>query len=575
MWTFSSIKHIPDDGWQASEIDAEKVVYNTETAVYRGRALSAVLENTGKTLDFSISTTSLKPAAVEFAIATKGEIRIRLEITDVRTQKTLELQGFSTSCANDLTCYYFESDITDFSSCSRHLKLTLHCSSPDPETEIKILLNHVNNLPSLKLKQKLSGRYFAIMFSIHALLRAILLVLLFTLFSLPPFMHEIFPQYIPSGSSIVIWLSLVLGLPDRIKFPLSTYFRRAVCWLRTYPLVAALLIPLFVGLLIPVHDIVRCTINRVLYTQHIQAYGQDSDLQQLIEAFTLIPNRKEAILLIENYFHRLATEDTYNLRKAAEQVIDDPGLKGAVDQQAPNTFFLSCSCEDASHNLHPRLWLATVLPLAEPHNSVTRKLQARKYIKDEVDAKSMMFLSILELELHELCVDGELNRCGIVIDENVVVGRLRVGLADHNLQHTHLYQEGLDHLAQYEVSKCNTSEAIKHYRRLLEVRERFLDANTLKMRWDRRPGKLSLFHVFREIGEKWSSGDTGKLARQLLERCGQNGFENTVKRELYDKFPDFHNRSGWYKGTFAERVDGGGNLADTVSEEYLSQCWNY
>ena len=388
-------------------------------------------------------------------------------------------------------------------------------------------------------------------------------------------MQEIFPQYFASGSSILIWLSIILGLPDRVRLPLNAYLRHAACLVRANAVVAGCSVLLFVGLLAPVHDIVRCTVNRVLYMSYIQSYSKDFDLQHLVEAFTLIPNRREAILLIENHLLWLGTENTYNLRRAAEQIVNDSELVQVVDRQLSKTLFLRCSCSDSSHNLRPRLWIATILPLAEENNSVKRKLQARDYIKDEIDDKSQAFLSILELELHALCSTNGVDRCGIAIDPKVAVSKLEVFFSKHSSQHTHFFQEGLDHLAQYEVSRCNVTAAIGNYRRILEVRKRWWKTSTSKARWGRSPRKLSLFHVFMEMSGNSSQGETKGLVRNLLDRCDGADFRERMEKEVYDKFPEFHNKSKWYEGSFAEQVDGVENFADTVSETYIKQCWNY
>jgi len=102
MWSLSSIKCSRTDGWQASEIEALDVVHKNNIAVYRGSALEAAPEALGKTLQFSISTTSLKPAKVGITIATTGAVRVQPEITDDRTQRTFSLPTTMTCPTIDL-----------------------------------------------------------------------------------------------------------------------------------------------------------------------------------------------------------------------------------------------------------------------------------------------------------------------------------------------------------------------------------------------------------------------------------------------------------------------------------------
>ncbi|MDE0034828.1 MAG: hypothetical protein OXU75_17115 [Deltaproteobacteria bacterium] len=376
-----------------------------------------------------------------------------------------------------------------------------------------------------------------------------------------PYLQDIHKQYAAFFLAL-LWFGTILGL-DRLLRPtwipaIIDKLAGTICTSRSVavPILLFVTVVSFVWII----RITDCLLVSTRYQTHLATYSASNDVTDLTSAFALLPRRQDAMILFERHLLSLSTEsDPGPLRRAAVRFVDHPDVVARFENQSVNTRS-HCLCKASKSWLDPTLWYAMTLPMAETHGQTKRKRQARQYLVDRTDhLPSQLFVHILDLELLTL---------GAGPDHSDDLRRL-IGKAD-DIDMSHLVQEALDHLAQYELTqnKCNIPRAIQYYRTLLDKRDAVARAYPNDRIWIRSPRKLSLFHKFRAIRNPTRPGDTMDEAHKMLNRCP--GLGEAIKKDLYEVFSRYQNETTWYTNALLGHGSSWG-----TTDSWASACWRY
>ena len=568
LWKSKNCKIEPLTGrWDKKIVSMMPLRINDQDMYYSGSVLSThhVPETEGM-IEFNITTTSLKPANMILTVASNDAVDVLLEIVDHKIEQSIQIEP---SNDNNYRGKITTFDIIETAACVRTLKIRLQCKFHNINSEFHILLDHKNeNLPGLQI-QKFNLTYFLSMLSIQTTLWLTLLAILFLIAAHFPFIQNINRQYAAIELTI-IWFVALLGFPNLVQLPIKlrpqSVLRRISCFFRKSPKLALSMLPIILLFLYtPIHNIIGCISVKNEYNSHIMRYSEERTLPDLIKAFSLIPQRQEAMILIESHLLSLSTEtDTRQLRNEAKQFLDDKSVKESINVHTRK--YHNCLCEYSKSPLDPKLWYATVLPMAESHHETKRKQEARDLLDGRNDPKARLFSYILALEISRIDKETE-----IVAAE--IVEKMEQIIDDDEILDSHLYQEAADHIAQYKISQCAVDEAIDWYYKLLEKRKVLAESDGSNKKWMRTPRKLSLFHIFRAMDSDHRKGETTSEARKLLEHCKNEDLENKLRKEIYEVFGSYQDEDKWYTRTLIRQK--GRNIRDIIKQDYLPNCWKY
>lgn len=385
-----------------------------------------------------------------------------------------------------------------------------------------------------------------------------------------PFLVNVNREFAAGGSAL-IWLATLLGLPDLVRLPVREYLSKLACYVHQSNYRIFAVMAMVVLLAIPVVYIGNCMVMRYQYTSKIDTYLSTGEISNLMDAFRLFPQRLEAMLLFENKLLSESTESApNNLRRIAHDFISNKLVTDAVEGST-NSFISKCSYDHAKFPLSPELWYATVLPMAESHESSRYKRDARQRVGNLSEANAKLFADILDLELHTICTSESEGSCPErTISE--IVKNMESLANDPSVHNTHIYQEALDHMAQSAIAVCDVDRAIEMYNKLLDERRVTLSSAT-RRKWLRTARKLSLFHVFRALRNPHETGETIDLAKNLIEKCPTSDLRIRIEEELYDVYDEFQDPKAWFGRTYAISEDE--NIAETVKTDYSTSCWRY
>ena len=375
-----------------------------------------------------------------------------------------------------------------------------------------------------------------------------------------PYLNIIYKQYAALFLAI-LWFVTALGYDNLLRRMRIT---PVIDWLDSkagrFPLIiVSVLLCITIISFVFVCRIVSCFSVKAQYQAHITQYSSSKDISELIHAFTLVPRRQEAMILVEQHLFSLsAGMAPRTLRNVAKKFVDDAEIQALFAQ---NTMDANdhCLCANSRLWLDPTLWYAMVLPMAESLDESERKKQARQLLAGRPDIASRIFTGIID---HDLLPLG-----GVVDPYQDLKKLIKEG---DTLYRSHLVQEALDHLAQYELTRndCNIDGAVQMYAMLLDKRKAVADAFGKERIWIRSPRKLSLFHIFRALKYSGREGETIQEARKLLNRC--TGLQEAIKTRIYDVFPSYQDESVWSTNTLV-----GHNFSSESIETQLSSCWLY
>ena len=526
-------------------------------------------------IEFSITTTSLKPANMILTVASNDAVDVLLEIVDCDIKTNVQIEPSDDS--RNFRGKKIDFNITEAATCVRTLKIRLQCKLHNTDGEFYVLLEDKNeSLLGLKINQEFNITYFLSMLSIQANLWLVLFAVLFLIAAHIPFIQNIDRQHAEIGSTVIMFLTL-LGLPNLMRLPVKlrpqALLRRISCFFRRSPkLSLSILSIILLFSYIYVHSIFECMSIKNKYTNYISRYidsGKDSgQISDLIQAFSLIPHRQEAMILIEDHLLSLSTETPRSpLRTVAAQFLDDKSVKKSIT--APTETYHNCLCECSEPPFDPELWYATVLPMAESHHDKKRKQEARELLGGRNDPKARLFSYILDLEINDTNKKTE-----------EIIKKIADIINHDEIQDSHLLQEAADHIAYYKARQCAVDEAIEWYSLLLANRKSLASSRATDKKWMRTPRKLSLFHIFRALDSKGKSGETIDKARKLLERCNSGDPEKDLKSRLrqliYEDYKSFQDEDYWFIRTWVRRKgEGNGNDTQDMIKQELSKCWRY
>ena len=388
----------------------------------------------------------------------------------------------------------------------------------------------------------------------------ILFAVLFLLAAHLPYLTSIYKQYAALFLAI-LWFMTALGFDNLLRRMRIT---PVIDWLDSkagrFPLlIVSVLLCITTISFVCVCRIVSCLSVKAQYQAHITQYSSSKDISELIHAFTLVPRRQETMILFEQHLLSLSAEmDPPTLRKAAEKFVDNAEIQALFAKNAMDANS-HCLCANSDLWLDPTLWYAMVLPMAESHHDTVRKEKARRLLENRPDVASRVFIGIIDLELSSL--DRATNAFE-KLHNLIKPGKMP--------DRSHLIQEALDHLAQYELTmnNCNLDRAVQRYATLLQKREAVARAFPKEGMWIRSPRKLSLFHIFRALKHEGRQGETIQEARTLLNHC--DGLRDAIQRGIYDVFPSYQSESSWFTNTLV----GPGVSSDAI-EARSSSCWSY
>ena len=383
----------------------------------------------------------------------------------------------------------------------------------------------------------------------------ILFAVLFLVAAHLPYLNSIFKQYTAFFLAI-LWFVTALGYDNLLRRMRIT---PVIDWLDSqigrFPLLIVSVL-LSIILFVFVCRIVTCLFVSAQYQAHITQYSSSKDISELIHAFTLVPRRQEAMILVEQHLLSLSAEmDPRTLRNVAKKFVDDAEIQALFDKNAMDANY-HCLCANSRLWLDPTLWYAMVLPMAESHDESVRKKQARQLLADRPDIASRIFTGIINLDLLSSGSPSQ--------DLKDLIKK------DDTLDRSHLIQEALDHFAQYELTKnnCNIEGAVQMYATLLDKRNAVAVAYPNEGMWIRSPRKLSLFHIFRALKHEGRQGETIQKARTLLNRCA--GLGDAIKKRIYDAYPNYQNELPWFTNTLV-----GPGVSSEDIEALSSSYWLY
>lgn len=369
------------------------------------------------------------------------------------------------------------------------------------------------------------------------------------------------------------------GLAEWSKIPLLPWLRRAFGWLRRLPprparLALAGLFILFVLATAAFLDVTYCLVQRHRYTLHIEsaiaqlATNPEAADRHVREAFTLIPERREAQILFEAraYPQRPNPEAFHGF---VRRFVTDTEVRKAALSERPWPRCLRQSFDSdrpANAAARPAFWFALILPEAETDEDMELTNEAIDILRRIPDS---------EAKLQRLSLE-----CAIAPDHASAGPRaaLRSAInevAGTEVANTFTYQFACDTLAQSELGECAShpsgietcqNEVCMLFQRVLALRQSQMQ-RPREQRSTRPPVKLSLFTLFKVQAGRGTDTPTDRSAKKTLE---SDAFGNIFLERVFKPWVVFQLEDPWNAGTVLDP-----HVTETVMPMLGDSTWRY
>ena len=341
----------------------------------------------------------------------------------------------------------------------------------------------------------------------------------------------------------------------------SLYLRKQLGWV--------MLIAISLAMIGCAALIAYCIAEKFIHKERVRNYINTGNEIHLLQALSHYPWRVDIRYAYERITSDIRHQGVPKLRSYVRKIVDHDMFDVAVERAKKSKCGL-CTTGDTSNLIDAVVWLASILPEAEPHDQNERTREAFEILDGNLNVDAKLFRLVMQLYFTE---DDQLPS---------VVSDLRRTLDSHgvNLAKSEVAQVATDHLAgellrnllgQKQCGDSDTDEILKLYEQIVNARTSLTD-NALV--WLRPPDKMMIYHYFMSLSGELDH--ESEMAYEHLNVCDPS-FYFHFKTKIYDRKrkEGFYLPEHWRKGTPLGSTPNGSSWKEFVLNSLSEENWRY
>ena len=312
-----------------------------------------------------------------------------------------------------------------------------------------------------------------------------------------------------------------------------------------------------------------CIAAKFIHKERVKNYIDSGNEIHLLQALSHYPWRVDIRYAYERITSDIRHQGIPKLRSYVRNIVDHDMFDVAVERAKKRKCGI-CTTGDTRNLIDSVVWLASILPEAEPHEQNERTREAFALLDGNPNVDAKLFRLVMQLYFTE---DAQLPS---------VVSDLRRTLDGHgvNLAKSEVAQVATDHLAgellgnlfsQEQCGDSDTDEVLELYEQIINARTSLTDNSLV---WLRPPDKMMIYHYFMSLSGELD--DEAKMAHEYLNVCDPS-FYSHFKSKIYDRKhkEGFHLSGHWRKGTPLGSTPNGSSWKEFVLNTLSEENWRY
>lgn len=395
---------------------------------------------------------------------------------------------------------------------------------------------------------------------------------------------------------VTAWMVSISGLPDIANIPIKKYLRVLYSWSYDFRKIFLSIVSVIflISIVFETHFIFTLYLKHK-YETLLTEYLSTNEEEYIIEAFELLPWRKEAQILIALHGDFLRRSPTFKEKHHSfyQGFFERYELSDLIAFRENRFCKWVLDSGDKEVLRDPFIWLASILPNA---SSSDVEIDCQYYdlalnLLERLEEKSFETEIIkISYDISTIFCETEQFWSTVVKDRYIQKLDSIVNQDEQGKFRSHFSLEAIDFLAKFEClnnpsadSTASCSTMFNEFAKMIRARELSLErvSQAHMPVWNRPPDKLFFTSIYFQLSDNKNSSYFNLLKHDdvflYLNYCGCE--EDFVKEFIVN--PDYVHLKQidwWLKGTIFELADNGvlkWRNIDNLSKHFLSKGWKY